>query len=264
MAEVTQGEGDRHKRFNKPTVKAGLAVLALLSGAVIYLTARSAVLIRNSQALLRISRRFPTDYFVGPAGGPPLTYVVTGDSTAVGTGASRVEETYAYAVATHLAGARKAARVHIINLARSGARIADVERDQMPALIRMKPDVITLSVGANDATHRTPQVEYESSLTSVMNAWQRFPKARILVTSTPDMALIPALQPLYAEWAAGIARKQNGILKRQAAIRSVQFVDLYGRGKLDAHEEPNLYASDRFHPSAKGYARWGRLFIEAL
>ena len=81
-----------------------------------------------------------------------MVYVVLGDSTAAGRGANYANG-IAVRTARHLARSRP---VLLVNLAVSGARVADVARDQLPAAVRLKPDLVLLAVGANDATHFTP------------------------------------------------------------------------------------------------------------
>ena len=243
-------------------MQAFIWIILALAGSVLYLACRSYFLFKNSQALFEQSRRFSRDYFVGDAKRPVLTYVVLGDSTAFGQGAGRMEGTYPYAIAESLTG--KGRYVHVINLAVSGARIGDVEKSQLPALAKLAPNVITLSVGANDATHRTPPEEYSATLNKVLKALKGYPSAKILMATTPDMALIPAIQPFYADWAGGIARRQNDSLKTALVGSAIRTVDLYNEGKLDYNEDAALYAPDKFHPSVKGYKRWAQLFIRAL
>jgi lysophospholipase L1-like esterase len=61
-----------------------------------------------------------------------------------------------------------------------------------------------------------------------------------------------------------LARNQNRWLKSHVDNYNVKLVDIYAEGKLDYNKDPGLYASDRFHPSAKGYAVWAKLFVKEL
>ena len=92
----------------------------------------------------------PADAPAGPPGPAGQFVVWLGDSTAAGMGASGLGASLPRQVADRMGRA-----VRLTVLARSGARIADVLRIQAPALARLAPDVVFVSVGANDATHLT-------------------------------------------------------------------------------------------------------------
>lgn len=256
---------EARKRKSLFKILGGLFLVVI--GLVAYVAGRSYLLLGRSRVLIAESRRFSTDYSVGAVGKTPLTYFVLGDSTAVGVGAGRLEESYPYQVAAHLA--KQGHRVHVINLAHSGARWKEVQETQLPTLSGHAkrlgpPDFITLVVGANDATHRTSADTYLAQVHKSIEELRHYPKARVLIANTPDMALVPALQPFIAGWIGGFARRQNASLSSEMAATHFHLVDLYERGKLDARQDSALYAADRFHPSSKGYARWAALFIEAL
>src|SRR3954451_19239022 len=85
------------------------------------------------------------------ASGPTLAYVVLGDSTAAGQGAT-YEDGIAVLTARELAKTRI---VMLTNLAVSGAKTRDVLAVQLPAAERTRPDLVLISVGANDVTHLT-------------------------------------------------------------------------------------------------------------
>ena len=83
--------------------------------------------------------------------GAPLNYVILGDSTAAGVGAA-YDQGIAMGTTRQLAQTR---RVTMTNLGVSGARIHDVVRDQLSAAQALKPELVLLSVTANDVTHLT-------------------------------------------------------------------------------------------------------------
>ena len=248
--------------FRSRTAKAA----ALLVGAgalwLLYTAARSRILIRNGRAIEARTATFARDYSVGNASAPTLTYLIMGDSTAAGWGAATLDMTYPYLVAQAVAA--RGFRVRVVNAAVGGATARDVAASQIAAIERWKPDVITLSVGANDATHFTAPDDYRRDWNEIFSALEASSARQILVADTPDMFLAPAL-PLPLSWAtARHARAQNVILRQLIGNSRVQIVPLYDKGKLDAHINPGLYAADSFHPSSSGYALWARLFVERL
>ena len=238
--------------------------LALIfgAGALIYFAytaARSKILLNNGRAIAAQSAGFARDYFVGEAGAPTFTYLALGDSTAAGWGAATLETTYPYEIAR--AVAKRGIRVRVVNAAVGGATTHDVAASQLAAISKVQPDLITLSVGANDATHFTSPDEFRRDLATILSSLEQSKARTILVADTPDMFLAPALPLPIAAATSRWARAQNAILRASTRDSRVQIVELYERGKL---RSPELYAADRFHPSASGYARWARLFIEKL
>ena len=224
-----------------------------------YTAARSKILLANGRAIEVQSASFSRDYFVGDERAPTLKYLVMGDSTAAGWGTENVSATYPYLVAQSVA--RRGYRVQVINVAVGGARATDVRRNQLEAL-GLKPDLITLSVGANDATHFTAPASFRREMERILTALRNSGARRVLVADTPDMFLAPALPRPLALGTARRARAQNAMLREIGA--GVVIVPLYEAGKLDSRREAGLYAADRFHPSAMGYARWARVFVENL
>ncbi len=236
----------------------GLAALLWL----IYTVLRSRVLLANGRIIGQQSATFARDYFVGEIDKPFVTYLAMGDSTAAGWGAKTWEATYPYLVARALA--ERGFRVHVVVVAIGGATVNGVKTRQLEAIERVRPDWITLSVGANDATHFTAPTDYRRDLSAILAALETSSARTILVADTPDMFLAPALPLPLSMGTARRARDQNAILRELKSDSRIQIVELYQRGKLDARANPKLYAADRFHPSDEGYAKWAQLFIEKI
>ena len=232
-----------------------LSALIVLTLCLAFLV-RGLYLRHNGQKLTTISRTFPRDYYVGPEGSPTLLYAALGDSTVEGTGTSRVEDTLPYRIAAQIS--QKGYRVHVANLAVSGAKTHDLISNQLPALAALTPQVITLNIGANNATYFTSLKDYEHDLQLIITALTNTSAPTIVVATTPDLSITPALPPVYRYLTGRRAEAQNVILSRMAEENSLlQIIDLFSEGRL---AKPNLYASDEFHPSADGYAEWAKLY----
>lgn len=238
--------------------------LALLCGVsalswLLYTAVRTKILMENGRAIGARSASFARDYFIGEASAPAFVYLAMGDSTAAGWGAENLEATYPHLIAQAIA--KRGFRVRVVNVAVGGATTSDVKANQLASIAYVKPDLTTLSVGANDTTHGTAPADYRRDWSAILAALQASSARQIAVADTPDMFLAPAL-PLPLSWlTARRARAQNETLRALTKGSRIQIVELYGRGKL---AETRLYAADRFHPSAAGYALWARLFIERL
>ncbi len=236
-------------------------VLALVAW-LLFTLVRSWHLLREGRALAEQSANFKRDYFVGNAAHPTLLYLALGDSTAAGWGSEQLSQTYVHQVA--VAKAAQGHYVHVINVAVGGATLRDVLQTQAPLLKSVRPQLVTVSVGANDATHFTSATEYSRQLRSLIAALHKSTAQQVLFANTPDMFQAPAL-PLPLAIAVNLrARRQNALLQNALSGTAIRPIDLYNRGKLIFQDDPDLYAADRFHPSGSGYRKWAKLFIEKL
>ena len=193
--------------------------------------------------------------------GPPLTYVVLGDSTAAGVGGN-YERGIAVETARHLAQAR---RVVMTNLGVSGARMTDVRRDQLPLALEIRPDVVLISATANDVTHLTPIRRVHRDLIAIIAALRQVnPKVRIVVTGSPDMGSPPRVPWLLRGLATCRTRQMNRMIMRDAATEDLGFAPIAERTGPLFRADRSLFASDRFHPNDRGYATWIPVLNEAL
>ncbi len=236
-----------------------LVIAILLILVVIFYIIRSQKLYHASMKLYDHADTFPTDYYVGTKTDPEILYVALGDSITTGTGVKELTETLPYLIAQSLA--TKGHYVHVINKAKSGARIEDLIQDQLPELTELKADYISITVGSNDATHFTPLETYQESLTTVIKKLEEL-ESTVLFSNATHIGSAPALPPIYARSVINRAAKQNELLENivSTTTENIRVVDLYGKGRL-THR---LYATDLFHPNKEGYVFWAELFKEKL
>jgi lysophospholipase L1-like esterase len=193
--------------------------------------------------------------------GRALTYVVMGDSTAAGEGAP-YSQGIAVGTATALAADH---RVTMTNLGVSGARIKDVVNDQLAASIRLHPDLVLLSVAANDVTHLTSVGAMESSLRSIVHALKTAnPNMAIIVTGSPDMGSPPRIPRLLRGLASRRTEAINRMFRKVAAEEQLTFAPIADATGPLFRKDRSLFADDRFHPNARGYATWIRVLNEAI
>jgi lysophospholipase L1-like esterase len=193
--------------------------------------------------------------------GPPLSYVVLGDSTAAGVGGN-YERGVAVETARHVADAHV---VVMTNLSVSGARTDDVRRVQLPRALEIRPDLVLLSAAANDVTHLTPIGWVRRDLLAIITALrQANPGVRIVVTGSPDMGSPPRVPWLLRGIAAWRTRQLNRMFMREATAERVGFAAIAERTGPLFRADRSLFASDRFHPNDRGYATWIPVLNEAL
>lgn len=175
-------------------------------------------------------------------------WVVMGDSTAQGVGASAPDRGWVGQLAE--LRTEVAADLRLVNLSVSGARVADLLRDQLPRYQHLldrfgTAACTTVAIGANDA-FRSPNV-----------ATLRRRLARVC-EELPGGAVVATLP----EGASMVARLTNRGLRATARRHGLVVADINER-VVDGSLLDRL-ASDRFHPNDVGYGDWAAAFSAAL
>jgi lysophospholipase L1-like esterase len=184
--------------------------------------------------------------------GRPVKLVVLGDSSAAGYGVHRPRETPAA-----LLGNGLARRLQRPVIARTFAVVGATSRrlaPQVEAALEEHPDLAVILVGANDVTHndnRTAAVRYLADAVRALRA----AGAQVVVGTCPDLGAIrpihPPLRWLARYWSRQLAAEQT-VAVVEAGGRTVSLGDLLGPRFV--REPLKMFGSDRFHPSADGYA----------
>jgi acyl-CoA thioesterase-1 len=193
--------------------------------------------------------------------GAPLSYVVMGDSTAVGVGGT-YEKGIAMSTTRHLA---KDHQVTMTNLAISGARVADIEYGQLERAISLRPDIVLLAIGANDVVHLTPPDSVERGMNTIIDKIRdAHPSVKIVITGAPQMGSIPRF-PLAMRFFAEYRTAQiNTVMARVAQDKNVVFARIADRTGDIFKAHPEFFAIDKFHPTTEGYDTWLPVLYEAL
>lgn len=193
--------------------------------------------------------------------GRKLTYVVMGDSTSIAQGAP-YGDGYAVASAQHLA-ARYA--VTFVNVGVSGAVAQDVAHKQVGQVVQHVPDVVLIAVGANDVTHFTSASTVEQSMKTTFERLRGVnPNVRIVITGAAAMDTV-ARFPRPVQWLA-LQRVQalNAVFMGLATKYNVVFAPIADQTRDAFNADPTLFAADKFHPNARGYALWTPIINRAL
>jgi len=169
-------------------------------------------------------------------------WLVLGDSTAQGVGASAYDRGYVGRVATLLGP-----RWLVVNLSRSGARTREVVDTQWPrsaaVLDGLTPALVSALVGANDLRH-TP---VEAHMQAAVDLARAMPAGGLVAT-------------LPRGWKETQARAVNAELGREAAAHGLRVADLWA---TTGPPYRGRYA-DGFHPNDRGYTSWVAAVAAAL
>lgn len=190
-------------------------------------------------------------YWSQPRGEPGgLLYVALGDSTAQGIGASAPQRGYVGLIAERLRLAT-GRPVQVINLSRTGARVADVVAEQLPRLAGQKPDYVTVAAGANDI--RSYDIDrFDADVDA-------------LIAGLPANAVVGDV-PWFMH--GGTGRRSGDAARyvaRVAADRGLAVAGLHHamqrRGWASMVTD---FAADWFHPNDRGYRVWADAFWRTM
>ncbi|GAA1696583.1 hypothetical protein GCM10009792_15730 [Microcella alkalica] len=178
-----------------------------------------------------------------------LVYVAVGDSAAQGIGA-RLRSGYVSRLAERLASA-SGRGVRVLNLSRYGARMDDAIAEQLPRLAELRPDLVTVAVGANDMRAFEP-ARFSESLD-------------VLLAGLPAHAIVADLPCFHFGPREGDAVVASRMIRERAraarfAVAPLHRVTEVRRGWGSFPE----FAWDQFHPSAIGYRVWESAFAGAV
>lgn len=187
---------------------------------------------------------------VGTEQAPRLRLVLLGDSSGVGLGARRPEDTLGHRLLSRLASAGYGARLDVVAV--SGADARDLAGQVEEALV-LAPHVAVVSVGGNDVTHRL-RPRAAGRLLGDAVARLRTGGAQVVVATCPDLGAVRRLgRPL--RWWAGVASRREWRSQRAAASRAGAVVVGVGRQLGPAFaRDAGMFSADGFHPSSTGYA----------
>jgi acyl-CoA thioesterase I len=250
---TVQGRGTDAPSAYSRHVKRIIAVLALLA------TAGGAwwwwrwLMQRKTLWSTRLSDAIPvhSKYWRDASNGPgDLLYVAIGDSAAQGIGASRPDRGYVGFV-RHFIRARTGRPVRVANLGISGARVRHAIEDELPRLAKLSPDVLTVSIGANDIAAFDPR-RFEADI-------------RELFAALPPHAIVADLPSFYFLPGERDVRVANAILRAAATDHGLTVVPLWrNTRRWGLWGVTRQFAGDLFHPNDRGYRVWASTFEPAV
>jgi lysophospholipase L1-like esterase len=183
----------------------------------------------------------------GSSRGKPLVLAVLGDSSAVGLGVEKAEQTPGVLVAGALAELAERP-VRLVRVAVSGAVSSRLDA-QVELALAEHPDVAVIMIGANDVTSRARPA---TSVRHLAEAVRRLVDSgcQVVVGTCPDLGTIrPIRQPLRLlarRWSRQLAAAQTIAVVAEGG-RTVSLGSVLGPTFASDH---TMVSSDEFHPSA--------------
>ena len=175
-----------------------------------------------------------------------LLYIALGDSAAQGIGASEPGRGYVGILAERIAH-RSGLSVRTSNLSVSGATVAQAVDYQLPRLAKQRPDIVTVSIGANDIASWDVGA-FEPMLATVLDA-------------LPPHSIVAELPYFYLPGNERRVAAANEIVRRLCGERGLTVAPLHATTKRPGILGAlTLFAGDRFHPNDRGYELWASAF----
>lgn len=233
------------------------AVLILFGLAVLYFGLELAVFYYRETHLPRLPYIDLSDKTLG--NGPALRYIAAGDSTGVGYGASVAELTYTYQISQFLA---KDHTIEHKNISVIGAKTQDVLDKQVQQIIDFKPDIITISIGPNDATHLVGARTIIQNYKDIIGRLEKGTTAKIYITDIANFDDASILPWFYYRLLEYRSKKLNPQILALEDER-VKIVDIHSFG-WSSYNRKETYAADHFHPNDLGYQNWTAAFLSKI
>lgn len=201
----------------------------------------------------RLSKKDPSKVFI---------FVAIGDSAAEGVGATDHTRSYTGIIYSMIKEQFPKTEYH--NFARFGASSKEVIDEQLKQTIEMNPDLITISVGANDINQKVLPKKFASQLRHIIETLQKETHAKIVINNMPDFTKSHGLSRMHRTISSLVISRYNKVIEKVASEYDVFFVDLYTHSKVYAKFYPEVIADDKFHPSDFGHALWANTIMTAI
>lgn len=189
----------------------------------------------------------------------PYVYVSLGDSTVQGLGATNQSRTYPGIIFHALKETHKDAVWH--NLGRQEFRVIDVINERLDKAIALNPNLITISVGANDIRYRTRTNKFSKDLEVLLTRLKKETNAEIVMNNIPDFSLTPAVPKNLKSYTRLAVWRFNRVITAKTKKAGIVLVDLHLLSKIYAKNYPETIAPDGFHPTDFGYAIWANTIL---
>lgn len=220
----------------------------LLAGAIVLGLETAYAFLRPSPELDSFD---PSGEFGDPSR-PTLRIAVLGDSSVTAPGVGGAADIWVSRVCQ-----RMAENHHVVlrSFAVGGAMAHDLIREQLQRALEFDPDLVFVSVGANDAIKAVPLRVFERNLDHLVESLAAT-GAIVVQSGVGDLGSIPRLFPplrhLMSRRALRFDRAHWRVAKRHGAT----VVDQRSDDRSVWYESRELWADDLFHVSSHGHARW--------
>lgn len=187
-----------------------------------------------------------------------LRVVALGDSTLTGPGLDESKDVWLRSALGQLSHHRS---IELVSLAVGGSRVADVAGRVHEAL-DLEPDLVVLSVGANDALRCASSKTVRIALHHIVGRLLDIVHV-VAVTNIGDLGNIPRVPPpLTALVRARAGATQSAIEAVVDQHERAVLLDVTGADRVLRNR--TVFTHDLFHPGAVGHAAWAASVLPGL
>lgn len=218
------------------------------------------------EALYALLRPAPNQEEFDPSGTygnadlPGLRVAVLGDSTVTAPGVAGPDEIWISLICRKLA---KTHHVVVQSFAVGGSMAHNLVAEQLEPAIEFSPDLVFLSVGANDVLKGVRAARFEENLDTLV---ERLANAGAVViqSGVGDLGSIPRLFPPLRQLLSRRALRFNKIHERTADKHRSWVVPQRDSPSEIWYQDRDLWSADLFHVSSRGHEVWADLGWETV
>lgn len=177
------------------------------------------------------------------------TLLILGDSTAVGVGVDKREDSIPALLSNKLKV------TYTENKSVSGAKVSDL-REQLQNIKLKNYDYVLIQIGGNDIVAREDADKVGRELSEVI---QSLPKgAKVIVQMCGDVGVATLLPWFVRGYYTSLSLKYHTVFEKITKENGAVYINLYEDPETDPFvKSPEIYlAKDGFHPSSVGYKLW--------
>ena len=225
--------------------RGALGVFAVVSAELLY-----AILRRTPK-----QEEFDPSATFGDAANPPIRVAVLGDSTVTAPGVGGPDEIWISRVCLRLADTY---RVELKSYAIGGSMAHNLVAEQLEPALDFEPDLVILSVGANDALKGVTARVFEENLDRLVADFTAS-GATVIQSGVGDLGTIPRLLPPLRHLLSRRALQFN-VVHERVAERHGSWVVPQRESPMELwRDDRDMWSADLFHVSALGHEVWGDL-----
>lgn len=186
---------------------------------------------------------------------PGMRVAVLGDSTITAPGVAGPDEIWVSRVCQKLAETH---HVVVKSFAIGGSMAHDLIAEQLDPALSFAPDLVFLSVGANDALKGVTPRKFEENLERLVSRF-RDHGAVVIQSGVGDLGTIPRLYPPLRQLLTRRGLRFNEIHESVAAKHG-SWVVPQRESPVDMwYKDRDLWSPDLFHVSSRGHEIWADL-----
>ena len=192
-----------------------------------------------------------------------IRYVAVGDSYSICEGVSE-KDCWPALLTRNLVSAGIDIEL-IANPSRTGWKVEDALREELPIFQKANPTFATLLIGVNDWVHGSGRKKFTSHLKTLLDRMQEAlpDPERLLIVTIPDFSCAPRGETYgYGRNIAKGISTYNAFLKKEAQDRGLLLADIFPLSQSFCNR-PEMFVEDGIHPSASQYILWEEVIFPA-